>query len=429
MFEGMKKILPQTIKNYFHLVAAFFAALFFRFPARKLIVIGVTGTDGKTTTTSMVYHSLKKLGLKVGMVSTVEAKIGEKEVKTGFHVTTPDSFQVQKFLREMVKAGTKYAVVEMTSHGLDQNRVAFIPLRVAVITNITPEHLDYHKNLNKYTLAKAKILRGTRFRVLNFDDPSFSQLRLMGFGQLISFGLRQGADIRASSVAETEFGLELKINLRGKQKDKESFPLTTPLAGRFNVYNILATVGVLKALGFEGAKTGPLLEDFPGVKGRMQFISEGQDFFVVVDFAHTPAALEAALKSLQHYQHNKLICVFGAASERDILKRGVMGKVATKLADYSIFTSEDPRNEDPNKIIEEIAAGAVEVGGVFNQSFWKIADRAEAIGLATKNLAKKGDIVAIFGKGHEETMNIGGKEIPWSDEKLARQSLKERFFK
>ncbi len=426
MFEGFRSLVPQTFKNYCHLLVAFLAAFYYRFPARKLKVIGVTGTDGKTTSVHLIYHLLKETGEKVSMLSTVEARIGDKNYSTGLHVTTPNPFQVQKFLREMVKAGSKIAVVEMTSHGLDQNRVAFIPVYTAVVTNVTHEHLDYHKSFEAYLSAKAKILRRTKFRVLNIDDPSFEKLRLAGSGLLSTFGTREEADYRITNVNETPGGVNFKINFKNKQKKKETISVELAVLGRFNAYNAAGALGAVRSVKATSDGLEEAFKSFTPVRGRMQLINAGQDFFCIVDFAHTPAALAAALRSLEKYSHKRIICVFGAAGERDKLKRAAMGKVATEFSDLSIFTSEDPRHEDPKEIVEQIASGAISVGGSINQTFWKIPDRAEAINLAVRNLAKKGDIVAIFGKGHEESMNIAGKEFPWSDVEVASKALHAR---
>ncbi|OGY28896.1 MAG: hypothetical protein A3F35_02100 [Candidatus Woykebacteria bacterium RIFCSPHIGHO2_12_FULL_45_10] len=429
MFEGLKNLVPQTVKNYYHLIVAGLAALFFRFPARGLKIIGVTGTDGKTTTVHMIYHLLKEAGEKVSMISTVKAVIGEKEYSTGLHVTTPNSFQIQRLLREMVDAGSEIAVVEITSHGLDQNRVAFIPIYTAVITNVTHEHIDYHGSFAAYLEAKAKILRGAKYRVLNCDDANFEVLKHSGSGLLISFGLAEKADFRGSSLTETTSGISFKASFKNKQKKKISENVLLPVLGRFNSYNALAALVTVCSLGIEADEVADKFSTFQLPQGRMQVVSEGQDFYVIVDFAHTPAALDNALKSLKEYTHHQIISVFGAAGERDRMKRAAMGKVSTELADLSIFTSEDPRNEDPGEIIEQIATGAIAAGGSLNQTFWKIASRAEAINLAVKNLARKGDIVAIFGKGHEASMNIGGQEIPWNDEEVARKALRARLIK
>jgi len=422
----MKSLIPQPAKNVYHLLVALFAALFFRFPARKLKVIGVTGTDGKTTTVNLIYHILNKSGVKVGMISTVEAKIFDEKIDTGFHVTTPGSFQTQKLLRKMVDAGIEVAVLEITSHGLDQNRAAFVPLHIGLITNVSKEHLDYHKSFKSYLLTKAKILNKVNFRVLNNEDPSFEKLRMMGQGQLVSFG-GPGADYIGEVVSYSDGITNYGIHYKTKQKMLKTMIVRSKLIGLFNLSNILAAFAVGKILGLEDKKIVNALESFSGVEGRMDRIDLGQDFQIFIDFAHTPRSIELSLQTLRKITEKRLICVFGSAGERDRSKRALMGHVAALEADILFLTSEDPRSEDPEKIIQEIEKGVIKANGVYQQTYWKIVDRAEAIRKAIKNFAEKGDCVAILGKGHEKSMNIAGVEYPWSDREIAIKALQERL--
>lgn len=422
----MKNRIPQPAKNLYHLLVAFLAALIFRFPARKLKVIGVTGTDGKTTTVNLIYHILSESGLKVGMISTVEAKISGETIDTGFHVTTPGAFQIQKLLRKMVDAGTKQVVLEVTSHALDQNRVAFVPFDVGLITNVSQEHLDYHKSFKSYLLTKAKILNKVNYRVLNNEDPSFDKLKMMGKGQLVTFG-KDGADYIGETVNYFNDSTNYGIHYKTKQKMLKTMMVQSNLIGEFNLSNILAAFAVGKILGLEDKKITAALSSFKGVEGRMELINLGQDFKVYIDFAHTPRSIEVALQTLKKITEKRLICVFGAAGERDKSKRALMGHVAASMANLVIVTSEDPRSEKPERIIEEIEKGIIKAGGANNQTYWKIVDRAEAIEKAVKNLAETGDCVVILGKGHEKSMNIGGVEKPWSDKEIVLKSLKERL--
>lgn len=422
----MKERIPQPAKNIYHLVTAFISALIFRFPAFRLQVIGVTGTDGKTTTVSLIYHILSTLGMKAGMISTVEAKFGGKSFETGFHVTTPSSFLIQKFLRKMVDNKIKVVILEITSHGLDQNRVAFVPLHTSLITNVSQEHLDYHKNYKNYLLTKAKILRNVNYRVLNSEDQSFEMLKMLGSGQLVAFG-KLGSDYFGEIINSDGFSTNYAIHYKTKQKLLKTMVVQSNLIGEFNLSNILAAFAVCKILGLEDKKILSAIETFTGVPGRMEQVDLGQNFKVVVDFAHTPRSLELALSALRGNTEKKLICVFGAAGERDKSKRSLMGQVAANLADLIILTSEDPRSENPEKIIDEIARGIEKVGGEENTNYWKIVDRAEAISKAIENLAEAGDTVVILGKGHEKSMNFNGKEIPWDDKKVATESLKRRL--
>ncbi len=421
----MKQKIPQGFKNVYHLVTAFLAALRYGFPGRKLKIIGVTGTDGKTTTVNLIYHALYEVGLRAGMISTVEAKVNGTSFDTGFHVTTPSPFTIQKFLRKMVQNKTQYAVLEVTSHALDQHRVAFIPFDIAVVTNVTPEHLDYHRSYKNYLLTKAKILNKVNYRVLNSEDQSFEKLKMLGTGQLVAYG-GANADFFGETVVEDSDGTTFAIHYKTKQKQLKTMVVPSNLRGEFNLSNMLATFAACKILGLEDKKIINALSSFPGVEGRMEEIKMGQGFRVFIDFAHTPHSIEVALTTLKRLTRNRLICVFGAAGERDPSKRALMGQVAANLADFIILTSEDPRSEQPEKIIDEIARGIVKAGGQFNQNFWKVIDRREAIEKAIVNLAAEGDCVAILGKGHEKSMSIGGKEYPWSDKEAIKQAIDAR---
>jgi UDP-N-acetylmuramoyl-L-alanyl-D-glutamate--2,6-diaminopimelate ligase len=396
----------QKTKNIYHLFRAFVAIVIFGFPAKKLMVIGVTGTDGKTTTVNLIYEILKKAGKKVSMVTSVNAVIGKKIYETGFHVTTPDPWDIQKYLRKMVDAGSQYAVLEVTSHGLDQNRVAFCNFSIGVITNITHEHLDYHKTWQNYFLAKAKLLKNVKFSIINADDKSFALLKKHASGKIITYGVENKAD------------LTLK-----------NFPFKLKILGDYNYYNALVAACVGQVLGVKDQVIKGALEEFEGLIGRMEKIDEGQEFFVFVDFAHTPNALEQALKTLRSQltvHSSRLISVFGSAGLRDIEKREMMGEVSSRLADYTVICDEDPRTEDPKMIALAIAKGCKKVGGRQGKTFFIINNRRKAIRFAICELAKKGDVVGIFGKGHERLMCYGKTEYPWSDQDEARKALVER---
>jgi UDP-N-acetylmuramoyl-L-alanyl-D-glutamate--2,6-diaminopimelate ligase len=425
----LQAFVPQGLKNIYHYFQASMAALINGFPSKKLKVIGVTGTDGKTTTVNLIYHILKSAGVKVSMISTVRAVIGEANFDTGFHVTTPSPFELQKFLKMMVQAGSEVAILEVTSHGLDQNRVAFVDFHEAIITNISYEHLDYHKNYQSYVRAKAKILNNVKHRILNIDDGSFEYLSGRGVGRMITYGRRSKADIVASNIVEKSNGIKFTVKTKERGQVTGSFEVAFPLVGQFNVYNILAAVATAKTFGVDNAKIKDFLTGFLGVEGRMEKIVEGQDFEVVVDFAHTPNAFLNILMTLKNRTKKRLICVFGAAGERDPKKRPVMGEIAGRLCDYTIITGEDPRNEDVDKIVKEISIGIKKAGGMINKTYWEIPDRALAIKQAIQSLAQEGDTVVILGKGHEKSINIGGKEYPWSDQMAARNALAWRLKK
>lgn len=423
-----KDLVPQKMKNIFHFFQAAVAVVFYGFPARKLKVIGITGTDGKTTTVNLIYHILKSAGVKVSMVSTVKAYIGEAAFDTGFHVTTPSPFEVQKFLKMMVKAGSEVAILEVTSHGLDQNRVAFVNFDEGVITNITNDHLDYHGTYDAYVSAKAKLLSGVQTRILNIDDRPFQKLAETGSGKMVSYGKDSKADFSAFGEKSGN-GLNFSIKMKDFGKGGSVLKISSPLTGEFNIYNILASVVVAKSLDIENTKIQKALKTFNGIEGRLEKIEEGQNFQVVVDFAHTPNAFQNVLTTLKKETKGKLIVVFGSAGERDKFKRPAMGKIAGKLCDYLVITSEDPRNESVGKISGEISKGVEAAGGVLNKNYWIIPDRKVAIQWTVKELAQSGDTVVLLGKGHEKSMNIGGKEYNWSDQLVVREALTERVKK
>lgn len=429
MFSSFKKLVPEPVKNIFHFFQALLGSLMFLFPAKRLKIIGVTGTDGKTTVVHLLHHILERSGYKVSMISTVEARVGQKIIDTGLHVTTPDPLKVQSLLKKMLDVGSEYVILETTSHGLAQNRAALLPFHIGIITNVTHEHLDYHKSAENYLSSKSKILAGVKFRILNIDDTSFEKLKDTGSGRLLSFGTNKNADFLAKDIRKQKDRLEFELYYPVGRKKIDKIKIVSLLTGDFNVYNILAAFAAGISLKLEPAKIALAISNFKGVPGRMEHIDNGQDFDVIVDFAHTPAALEAILKTLNKFKSGKIIVVFGSAGERDVEKRPMMGKIATQLADYSLFTTEDPRNEDVNEIIEQISKGALSAGGIPNRTFWKIPDRAEAINTAIQTLAKEGDTVAILGKGHEKSMNILGKEYPWSDEQLVHNALALRLRK
>ncbi len=394
----------RKLKNLYHFFQALIAAVIFNFPSKNLVVIGVTGTDGKTTTVHMIYEILKTAGLKVSMISSVYAVIGPRQYDTGFHVTTPNAWHVQKYLRRALDGGSKYFVLETTSHGLDQNRLAFVNFNTAVITNITHEHMDYHKNWQKYASAKAKLFKSVKTSILNGDDQSFNFLKHKVSGKILTY----------STKTEEDF-------------NPKNFPLKLKIPGEYNLANALAAAAAAKNLGVTKQKILRALNNFTGVIGRMENIDLGQNFKVFIDFAHTPNGLEQSLKTLRSQlgsDSSKLIAVFGAASQRDKSKRPIMGKVADQNSDVIIITAEDPRKEKTEKIAEEIAKGIK--GKKLNEGYFVVPSRAGAIEFAI-NLARDGDTVGIFGKGHEKSMAHGKKEYPWDEFKVTKDAIKKRI--
>lgn len=385
----------QKIKNVYHLFVAVLANIIFFFPGKKLIVVGVTGTDGKTTTVSIIYHILKNSGKSASMLSSIGAYIGGKEYDTGFHVTTPSPFSLQKMLRKAVWAKSKYFVLEVTSHGLDQYRIWGIPFKIGTLTNITSEHLDYHKNFENYVKTKEKLLKIARFAIVNRDDPSYKLLN----------------EAKSSKSDKNWITYGLSDNFK---VDSEV------LIGDFNKQNALAAAAVCKILGLEDSDISNAIKTFKMPMGRLDYVYN-KDFSVIIDFAHTPNAFEQFLSSLRPIVKGRLIHVFGSAGERDHAKRPLMGEISGKYADILILTAEDPRSEDVNKIVDEIAGGIKKK----DAQVLKITDRAQAIRTAIE-MAKPLDLVLITGKGHEKSMTFGRKNEPWDEYGAVEEILETR---
>jgi len=437
-----KQLIPQRLKNYGkHLPIALWANLINFFPSRKLQLIGVTGTDGKTTTVWLIHHLLQKQGLKAGMISTITARLGDEEASTGFHVTSPSPLKLQKFLRKMVSGGIKYAVLEITSHALDQFRFANCHFKVGILTNITHEHLDYHKTFTRYLNTKGKLFQKSDIVVLNRDDSSYWKMRsLLGKKKILTYGIKNKADLMAKNIKlkrpRTEFTL-----VWGKNTRRKKLRIKSRLLGKFNIYNQLAATGAAISLGLPIEKVAQFLQSFSGVGGRLELIPNKKGVKVFVDFAHTPNGLKNALSSLRQLlpRGKKLIAIFGAAGLRDQEKRPMMGRIAAQLADYAVLTSEDPRTENPKTIMKEIARGCREKGWrrigrkkttearlKGKKGFFVISNRQEAINFAIRKLAAKGDWIITCGKGHEQSMCFGKTEYPWSEHEAVRIALRRR---
>jgi UDP-N-acetylmuramoyl-L-alanyl-D-glutamate--2,6-diaminopimelate ligase len=405
------------------------AAAFYGYPARRLTMIGVTGTDGKTTTSNLIYQILLAAGLKTGMISTINAVIGDQVLDTGFHVTTPDAPDIQRYLAQMLASGITHVVLEVTSHGLAQYRADACEFDIAVITNITHEHLDYHGSYEAYRSAKARLFinlgasarkpqGAPKTAILNRDDTSYDYLSQVCKGAVLSYGFQATADIHPEMITRSPDGVEILVGGKGKK-----FTVFSPLIGNFNISNCLAAISTtVYALGVspEDARVGTASLHI--VPGRMERIDLGQDFTAMVDFAHTPNALQNALKAVRELTNGRVIAVFGAAGLRDRQKRRMMAETSLELADLTILTAEDPRTELLDDILSEMAAGAAARGGVEGETFWRIPDRGEAIRFAV-SLAMTGDLVVACGKGHEQSMCFGEIEYPWDDRTAMRAAI------
>jgi UDP-N-acetylmuramoyl-L-alanyl-D-glutamate--2,6-diaminopimelate ligase len=409
------------------------AAAYYGFPARQLTMIGITGTDGKTTTTNLIYQILLAAGIKAGMISTINAVIGDQVLDTGFHVTTPDAPDVQRYLAQMLSAGLTHVVLEVTSHGLAQYRVDACEFDIAVITNITHEHLDYHGTYEDYRAAKARLFTSLaetlpkpqgnpRVAVLNRDDISYDYLSKVTTTPSISYGFQPGAEIRPEEITIEPDGLSFIASGKNLR-----FPVHSHLVGDFNVSNCLAAISAtVFALEINPDHAQKGIAALPYVPGRMEKIYLGQDFIAMVDFAHTPNALKNALHAARHLTQGRVIAIFGAAGLRDRQKRRMMGQVSVELADLTILTAEDPRTELLDDILAEMAFGAVNQGGVDGDTYWCIPDRGDAIRKAI-SLAKPGDLIIACGKGHEQSMCFGEIEYPWDDRVAMRAAISEHL--
>ena len=407
------------------------AASLYDFPARKLTVIGVTGTDGKTTTCNLIYKILLAADIKAGLISTVNAVIGDEVLDTGFHVTTPDAHDVQSYLARMVEAGLTHVVLETTSHGWAQYRVDACEFDIGVITNITHEHLDQHGSYENYRAAKGRLFTSLektvskpqgnpRLAVLNRDDRSYEYLDSITKVRKVSYGMEKSGYVRAEEIQYSPFGIQFMVvgkDLRLAIKSK--------LVGAYNVSNCLAAwTATVVGLGIKPETAAKGIESLEGVPGRMERIDLGQSFTAIVDFAHTPNALRVTLEAARQMTVGRVIAVFGSAGLRDKEKRRMMAETSIELADLTVLTAEDPRTESLEGILEEMAIGARSMGGREGETFWRVADRGEAIKFAL-SLARPGDIVLSCGKGHEQSMCFGSMEYPWDDRIAMRSALSQ----
>ncbi|MBI4431984.1 MAG: UDP-N-acetylmuramoyl-L-alanyl-D-glutamate--2,6-diaminopimelate ligase [Candidatus Omnitrophica bacterium] len=394
--------------------AARLAAAFYGNPSQKLFTIGITGTNGKTTSSYLVEHFLKSEGHKAGVIGTINYRYGATEIPAV--ETTPGPLQNQALLSEMAAAGCRFAVMEVSSHALDQGRVSGIDFKVALFTNLTQDHLDYHGTLENYFECKSRLFSGLaadRVSVINADSSWSGALKKKTASRILTYGIESQADFQAK---------DLKMTIRGTsfalEASEKKIRVTSPLVGLHNAYNVLGALSVAAASGLDVARCAESLSRFSGVPGRLERLDAGQDFSVFVDFAHTPDGLENALGSLAPHKASKLIVVFGCGGDRDKNKRPKMGRIAAELADSVIVTSDNPRSENPKTIAAEVCAG-------FPDHFKRysvVIDRKKAIRQALLD-ARKGDIVLLAGKGHERAQIVGNEVLPFSDRQEAEKVL------
>ena len=422
--------VPQAIVTDSRAALAMVAARFFGYPSRDLKVVGITGTDGKTTTSYILEHVLQHAGIVTGVIGTVGVRIGRDRSYDNGHQTTPESNRVQKYLREMVGAGVEVAIVESTSHGLAMHRLDGVRYGYAGVTNITREHLEYHGTIENYRAAKAilieRTVRNDGVVVLNADDEGArSMLGWTGAHPVIWFSMNgyPKADIVARNITGRPTSTRFQMVLFDVVVDVD-----LPMIGQFNVANALLAASLAHALGVDAATIAEALEQPLTVPGRLHQLDQGQPFSVVVDYAHTPESLRKILLLLrERYPDNRVLVVTGSAGQRDEGKRPLQGAVCAELADVSVFTNEDPRLEDAEKIIQDIAQGALTTGAVEGERFHCVTDRREAIALAF-DLAQPGDCVLLAGKGHETSIIVGLEHVPWDEAQVASDLLAERGY-
>lgn len=427
--RAMDVQIPQLVVRDTRAALARIAAEFHDHPSRDLTCIGITGTDGKTTTSSIVDTILRHAGMSTGVIGTIGIRIGDARTIELPHQTTPESSLIQQYLRQMVDAGVRVALIEATSHGLAMHRLDTTRFTIAGVTNITREHLEYHGTIEAYRRAKAILLERAGAEhgvvVLNADDPGAMSIREYATGaEVITYGVAaRSADLHATNVVVRSDGTTFLLNVDGVFAE-----VRLPLIGGFNVANALCAIGIARAAGVPVETSIAAVAEASGVPGRMQRISTGQPYTVIVDYAHTPGSIEKVLTLLRTIVgQRRLIIVTGSAGERDPGKRPLQGRVCATLADVSIFTNEDPRNEDPERILTDIATGAEAGGGIEGETFLRIVDRRDAIARAF-DIAKPGDCVLLAGKGHEQSIIVGYEHRSWDETEIARSLLAERGF-
>jgi UDP-N-acetylmuramoyl-L-alanyl-D-glutamate--2,6-diaminopimelate ligase len=434
----IQKFIPVFLISWYHFCLAYLGAFAYGFPSKKLIVIGVTGTKGKTTTCNLIAQILNKCGYKTGMASTVNFRIGEREWINETKQTMLGRFKLQKLLRKMVNEGCKYAVLETSSEGILQYRHRGINYNIAVFTNLTPEHIERHGGFENYRRAKLELFKRIakkkdEIAIINLDDENAEYFldipvsKKYGYcHQCKFFGYRLAMlenKYQISNIKLSPAGAEFEINFSGKA---EKFKI--PLIGEFNVYNAMAAICVAVSQKIPIEKIKNVLIEVKPVPGRMEIIDRGQNFTAIVDYSYELASFENALKNLKIFNPNKIITVIGpTGGGRDKWRRPKMGEMADKYADIVIITTDDPYDENPKKIIKEMLAGVLKnPERVFGKNVFEIIDRRQAIKKAI-SLADEGDVILFAGKGGEKWMNLAkGEKIPWDESEIVREEIKNK---
>ncbi len=398
-------VVPDMLKTL-----AVIVPYFYDFPAKKMRVIGITGTNGKTTTTYLIREILTRAGFKVGLIGTIQMLIGEE--KFPVHNTTPNVMDLQKTFYEMLAKNVQYVVMEVSSHAIAENRIAGIDFNVAVFTNLTQDHLDYHKTMENYRNTKAKLFaRAKDFVIVNVDDAAGAVMLENATCKKITYSIENNSDLRAENVDVHAGGTSFSVG---------SLNLNLHLTGKFNVYNALSAVAVARAENISSDTVKAALESFKSVSGRFERVYADIPFTIIVDYAHTPDGVKNVIETARQIVKNKIITVFGCGGDRDNTKRPIMGRLAAELSDIVIATSDNPRSENPESILREIEVGIKEkIGG---KQYECIPDRRAAIFRAVE-IATAGDIILILGKGHENYQILRDKTIHFDDKEIALQAV------
>jgi UDP-N-acetylmuramoyl-L-alanyl-D-glutamate--2,6-diaminopimelate ligase len=424
----IKQFIPNPVLSLYHLTLAFIADFIYGSPSKKLIVIGVTGTNGKSTTVNLISHILEEAGFKTALTSTVNFKVGDSDKLNTLKMTMPGRFFLQKLMKKAVNAGCKFMVIESSSEGILQHRQIGVAYDCMVFTNLTPEHIEAHGSFENYKNSKLKYFKhmenlpdkfigGKKIPktiIANLDDTYVDEFRKRRAEQIICFGKTKSADVVGENLVATEKGISFKLN---------SVDFNLQLKGIFDFYNALAAISTAKAFGIDLETSKRALEKIPGIPGRMELIDEKQNFKVLVDYAPEPESLSKLYDTVRSWRHDKIIHLLGSTGGgRDIARRKILGKIAAQNADVVIVTNEDPYDDDPQKIIDDVAEGSLGAGKHLDQTLFKILDRRQAINKAL-SLANENDLVIITGKGSEQKIAVKDGYIPWDDRKVVREEL------
>ena len=416
VIESEQKV-PQIVVGDSRCALSHISSIFYDRPSKEMHVTGITGTNGKTSTSFLCEAILKQIGVVCGVIGTIDYRWGDRILPAD--KTTPESLETQQILREMLNAGCRHVLMEVSSHALEQGRVRDVKFGTGIFTNLSAEHLDYHGTLEHYLEAKSKLFEKLKEKgttaIINIDDPHSSVILEIPSGNIITYGIEIKADVTASNISQTQEGVSFLVRAHGG-----SVGIHLKLLGKGNVYNALAAAGFGISLGVKLEDVKTAFEKVESIKGRFEIIWK-RDFTVVVDYAHTPQAMEILLQSARGIVRGRIITVFGCGGDRDKTKRPVMGEISALGSDFSFLTTDNPRSEDPGEIISQIESGFRKLQ---KNNFRVIPDRAEAIREAI-NFAGKGDMVIIAGKGHETYQIWKDTVVPFDDREAARETLEE----